>query len=54
MNRAGKSKAALSTEAVAFILDLGLCPGSACPLAVDGCDPGCQHLRSWVEEVSGG
>ena len=49
----GPSEAA-SKEAVAFMLDLGICPGSDCPLSVGGCDPRCPALVAWVEEVSMG
>ncbi len=43
-----------SREAVAFMLDLGICPGSICPLAKGGCDPRCPALEFWVEGVRNG
>jgi hypothetical protein len=44
----------LTREAAAFLLDLGVCPGGACPRAAGGCDPRCPALQAWVEDVSGG
>jgi hypothetical protein len=44
----------LGPEAISFIIDLGICPGRACPGASNGCDPRCPALVSWLEEVSGG
>ncbi len=43
-----------SPEAVAFMLDLGICPGSDCPLSKGGCDPQCPALVTWVEGVMNG
>jgi hypothetical protein len=53
-DREERALGALGREAVAFMLDLGMCPGASCPHAVSGCDPRCPALRSWVEDVSGG
>jgi hypothetical protein len=44
----------LGPEAIAFILDLEICPGGSCPKAMSVCDPRCPALRAWVEEISGG
>jgi hypothetical protein len=44
----------MSREAVAFMLELGICPGSQCPMAVGICDPRCPALVAWVEDVVGG
>ena len=44
----------LSPEAVAFMLEMGLCPGADCPMAAQGCDPRCPALVDWVEGVSDG
>jgi hypothetical protein len=44
----------VSGEAVAFMLDLGICPGNDCPYAVGRCDPRCPALVAWIEEVVGG
>ena len=41
-----------SREAVAYMLEIGICPGSDCPLSVGGCDPRCPALVAWVDEVS--
>jgi hypothetical protein len=41
----------MSGEAVAFMMDLGICPGNDCPYAVGRCDPRCPALVAWVEEV---
>ena len=43
-----------SQEALAFMLDLGICPGSECPLSKGGCDPRCPELKIWVESVVNG
>lgn len=40
-----------SQEAVAFMLDLGICPGNGCPRSEGGCDPRCPALVAWVEDV---
>ena len=50
----GAAPEGLGPEALAFVTDLGICPGGACPLSREGCDPRCPALREWVEEVSGG
>jgi len=44
----------VSSEAVAFMMELGMCPGSACSLSRGGCDPRCPALVTWVEEISRG
>ncbi len=41
----------VSAEAVAFMLDVGICPGNDCPYAVGRCDPRCPALVAWLEEV---
>ncbi len=41
-------------EAVSFMMELGICPGSECPRAIRGCDPRCPVLVAWVEEVVDG
>jgi len=41
-------------EALAFIIEMGVCPGGMCLRSRDGCDPRCPALRAWVEDVSGG
>lgn len=47
-------RSGLSAEAVALMLDMGICPGNDCPYAAGRCDPRCPALVSWVEEVSDG
>ena len=37
-------------EAVAFMLDLGICPGSECPAFWGGCDARCPLLQGLVCE----
>jgi hypothetical protein len=44
----------LSQEALAFMTDMGICPGSTCPRAKDRCDPRCPALRAWLDEVVNG
>ena len=44
----------LSQEALAFMMDMGICPGRACPSAKDRCDPRCPALRAWLDEVVNG
>jgi hypothetical protein len=44
----------VSAEAVAFMMDIGICPGNDCPYAEGRCDPRCPALVAWVEEVSDG
>ncbi len=44
----------IGAEAVAFMMDLGICPGNDCPYAAGRCDPRCPALVLWVEEVSRG
>lgn len=44
----------MASDAVAFMMEIGMCPGSACPLARDRCDPLCPALAAWVEGTSGG
>ncbi len=44
----------LGPEGIAFIIDIGLCPGSECPRSKHGCDPRCPALEAWVREVAGG
>ncbi len=43
----------LRAEAVAFMMDLGICPGNDCPYAEGRCDPRCPALRSWMTDTSG-
>ncbi len=50
----GPTGSDLDAEAVAFMLGIGLCPGSSCPLARRGCDPRCPALVVWVEGISRG
>lgn len=50
----GPSREGLGPEALAFIIDLGICPGGICPRSREGCNPQCPALREWVSEVSGG
>jgi len=42
----------LDPTALAFVIDLGVCPGGCCPLSEEGCDPRCPALREWILEVS--
>jgi hypothetical protein len=44
----------LTAEAVALMLDIGICPGNDCPYAVGRCDPRCPALVAWVEQTSMG
>jgi hypothetical protein len=44
----------VSPEAVAFMMDIGICPGNDCPYAVGRCDPRCPALVAWVEQVMDG
>ena len=44
----------ITGEAVAFMMDLGICPGNDCPYAAGRCDPRCPALALWMEEVSRG
>jgi hypothetical protein len=44
----------ISGEAVAYMMDIGICPGNDCPYAEGRCDPRCPALVLWVEEVSDG
>ena len=44
----------LAAETVAYMLDVGICPGNDCPYAEGRCDPRCPALVAWVEEVSNG
>jgi hypothetical protein len=41
-------------EALAFIIEMGICPGGSCLRSRRSCDPRCPALRAWVEDVSGG
>jgi hypothetical protein len=53
--KGGKGPAGnMSQEALAFMMDLGICPGTACPIARSGCDPRCPALRAWLDDVVGG
>ena len=45
---------AMSPEAIAFMLELGMCPGISCPLSEGGCNPSCPVLRSWTEDETHG
>jgi hypothetical protein len=44
----------ISGEAVAYMMDIGICPGNDCPYAVGRCDPRCPALVAWVGEVWNG
>jgi hypothetical protein len=44
----------ISSEAVAYMMDIGICPGNDCPYAVGRCDPRCPVLVAWVEQVMDG
>jgi hypothetical protein len=46
--------AGISGEAVAFMLDVGICPGNDCPYAVGRCDPRCPALVAWIDSVMDG
>ena len=39
---------------LAFMMEMGICPGRACPNAKDRCDPRCPALRAWLDEVVNG
>ena len=45
---------ALGPEAVAFMMDLGICPGSECPFPGGVCDTRCPVLRGWVGDDADG
>lgn len=42
----------MGPEAVAFMLDLGICPGCECPTFRGGCDARCPLLRGWASETA--
>lgn len=50
----GRLPEGLGPEELAFVIDLGICPGGDCPRSLEGCDPRCPALREWVQAVSGG
>jgi hypothetical protein len=47
-------KEGVSGEAIAVMIDLGICPGNACPRAVGRCDPKCPALLHWSAKVIDG